>query len=251
MVNRFDSWFRKTSAFARHKVAICLLAAALPIAIRVAALRFLPIPYPSVHDEFSYLLGADTFASGRITNPPHPMWVHFETFHENFLPTYASKYPPGQALFMAFGQKFLHHPWFGVCVSFGVMCACICWMLQGWLPPVYALLGTVIAIGQIGIFGYWMDSYWGGAVPAIGGSLVLGAMARLAKRSSASAATLGALGMMILANSRPYEGMALSLGAVLGLLWWRRRTGRLAGLWAARVLIPAVLVFLSGSAWTG
>jgi hypothetical protein len=251
MVNRFDSWFRKTSAFARHKVAICLLAAALPIAIRVAALRFLPMPYPSVHDEFSYLLGADTFASGRITNPPHPMWVHFETFHENFLPTYASKYPPGQALFMAFGQKFLHHPWFGVCLSFGVMCACICWMLQGWLPPVYALLGTLIAIGQIGIFGYWMDSYWGGAVPAIGGSLVLGAMARLAKRSSASAATLGALGMMILANSRPYEGLALSLGAVLGLLWWRRRTGRLAGLWAARVLIPAVLVCLAGTAWTG
>ncbi len=249
---KWSGWlFRKIAAFAKHRAAACLLAAAIPIVIRVAALPFLSMPYPYVHDEFSYLLGADTFASGRITNPPHPMWVHFETFHENFQPTYASKYPPAQALFMAFGQKFLGHPWFGVCISFGVMCATLCWMLQGWIPPVYALLGTLIAIGQIGIFGYWMDSYWGGAVPAIGGSLVLGAMVRLVKRSSTSASILGALGLMILANSRPYEGLVVSVGAVLGLLWWRRRTGRLAGLGKPRVLIPGLLVCLAGVAWIG
>jgi hypothetical protein len=251
MVKWSDWLFHRIAAFARHRAAACLLAAFIPIGIRVAALPFLPMPYPFIHDEFSYLLGADTFASGRITNPPHPMWVHFETFHENFQPTYSSKYPPAQSLFMAVGQKFLHYPWFGVCLSFGVMCASLCWMLQGWMPPVYALLGSLVAIGQFGIFGYWMDSYAGGAVPAIGGSLVLGAAVRLAKKSSVSASVLGALGLMILANSRPYEGLALSLGAAIGLIWWRRRRGRLAGLWKPRVLIPAALICLAGVTWIG
>jgi hypothetical protein len=251
MVKWSERLFRKIARFARHRAAACLLAAAIPIGLRVATLPLLPMPYPLVHDEYSYLLGADTFASGRLANPPHPMWEHFETFHENFQPTYSSKYPPGQALFMAFGQKFLHHPWFGVCLSFGVMCASICWMLQGWMPPVYALLGSLVAIGQFGIFGYWMDSYWGGAVPAIGGSLLLGAVARLAKRSSARASFLGGLGLMVLANSRPYEGFALAVGAAIALLWWRRRTRGVAGLWKPRVLIPGALVCLAGIGWLG
>ena len=253
MVKWFDSLFQKTTVLARHRVAACFLAAAIPIAIRVAALPFIPTPYPFVHDEFSYLLGADTLASGRLTNPPHPMWVHFETFHENFQPTYESKYPPGPALFMAAGQKLLRHPWFGVCLSFGVMCASICWMLQGWLPSVYALLGSLVAIGQLGIFGTWMDSYWGGAVPAIGGSLVLGAVPRLAKGSSVSASLLGGLGLMILANSRPYEGLALAVGAGAGLLWWRRRHWggrRWIDLLKPRVLLPGLLVCIASLGWT-
>src|SRR4051812_5974561 len=74
------------------------------LALRLAVLPIEPIPQPSVHDEFAYLLQADTFARGRLTNPTPPMWVHFETFHVVFQPSYFAKFFPAQGVFLGLGK---------------------------------------------------------------------------------------------------------------------------------------------------
>src|SRR5262249_5463419 len=66
----------------RHRAACVVFLFVLCAGLRVAMLHRIPPPLPEIHDEFVNLLGADTFASGRITNPPHPLRRFFETTHE-------------------------------------------------------------------------------------------------------------------------------------------------------------------------
>src|SRR5439155_9944779 len=149
-------WFEKLESrffqLSRRKSVSVAIIGATALALRAAILPVLPIPKPAVHDEFSYLLMADTFAHGRLANPTHPMWIHFETFHVNQKPTYASIYYPAQGIFLAAGQVFFRNPFWGVWLSSGLMCAALCWMLQGWLPPFWALLGAFLAVIRLGTF---------------------------------------------------------------------------------------------------
>ena len=140
-------------------------------------------PPPLEHDEYSYLLGAETFLNGHLTNPPHPMWRHFDTFHVLQQPTYNSKYPPANALVIAAGWKISGHPIVGVWLGFVFMCVALCWMLQGWLGEGWGL-GVTLAYTSYDALSYWSYSYWGGAVAAGAGALVLGALYQIVAMSA-------------------------------------------------------------------
>ena len=221
---------------------------------------FAGIPQPRIHDEFSYLLNADTFAHGRLTNPPHPMWKHFDTFHVIQHPTYASKYQPAQGLSLALGQVVFGHPIVGVWLSVALACTAICWMLAGWFPLRWAWIGGLVAVIRIvfsgpynlDYFAYWSRSYWGGTVATLGGALVFGALPRIMKTIRLQDALWLALGLAILANSRPFEGLVVSIPVVVVLGIWIIKSNYVS--WRirfCRVMLPVVLVLLLTASWMG
>ena len=217
-----------------------LLLAVLPVALRLLLLPHHPVPSPDIYDEFSHLLVADTLRHFRLANPPHPLSQFFETFFVLQQPTYSSIYPIGQGLALALGWTIFGLPWAGVILTVAALCALCYWMLRGWTTSGWALVGGLLAVIEFGPLNQWMNNYWGGALPAVGGCLVFGALPRIRQSGRLRDAVLLGVGLAINLLTRPYESIFLLLGVVLYFLPALRKSGALRAL-----LRPAAVVVVT------
>ncbi len=236
----------------RKHLAVAIMGAS--VLLRLAILPLRPAPLPFIPDDFSFLLAGDTFAHGRLANPTPAMWTHLETVHVTMRPTYASMYFPGYGLVLAGGQFVFHNPWLANVMMDALMCASLCWMLQAWLPPAWALLGGVLAVLRLGLFSYWINTFFGAsALPAaLGGALVLGGLPRLMRTARLRYGVLIALGGMLLILTRPYEGALLFLPvAVMLVRWILRGEKRLSFGRLLRLAALPVAIVLAALAWLG
>lgn len=230
-------WLKKTLPAA-------LILVLLWTVCRLAFLGHTGIPQPASHDEFSYLLGADTFAHGRLENPPHTLGKFFESPHILVRPVYVSKYPPGQALFLALGQRVFGSAFYGVLIGNALMLFTFCLMLFAWVPYPWALAVS----GMVGLClppqMYWTNSYWGGSVAASGGALVLLGIGIYRAKQALPAGVIFAFGALLLFWTRPFEGGVFTLIVLVVFakeLWRKRRTS---------VFLAALSVLALGGAWT-
>jgi len=247
-----DKWFgpldRLLAAVSKKRLMCVIGTGLMALALRAAVLPVIPPGEPGISDEFAYLLAAETFAQGRLTNQPHPMWVHFETAQQLSQPTRQSRYPVGQSLVLAAGQ-ILGHPWIGVWLSCALMCAAVLWMLQGWLPPSWALAGAFLVMLRFSTVSYWSTSYWGGAVAATAGALAAGALPRIMEQAKARYSIIMGFGLVLLANTRPFEGMVLGLGLGFILFVWMIRQKFLSfGKILKKIILPIFIVLAVGGA---
>ncbi len=237
------------AVLARHRVLAVGLVGVLAMVLRLSILPIAPIPEPVVSDEFSHRLLGETLALGRLSNPTHPMWAHLETIHVIQKPTYASMYLPGQGLFLALGIVLTGIAWIGVLFTAALLSMAICWALQGWLPPGWALFGGLLAVLRFGLFSYWVNSYWGGAVGAIGGALVIGSWPRIRRRTRVAPALLLALGLVLLAITRPFEGLIVCVPVAVAMgAWLNRLKASERRMAARRIVLPIASVLLLAGA---
>lgn len=248
LVNRIKRGWQRLAA-RPWQCGLVLVAVSLGLNVLFTIVQY---PQPVTHDEFSYLLASDTFASGRLANPAHPLWEHFETYHVLSRPSWVSKYPPASGMVMALGQALTGHPIVGVWLAFALATLAMYWMLRAWTAPQWAALGALLIAANGPLIRAWGQTYWGGSMALLGGALVFGGLRRIwsaEEQPLLRDAVLLGLGLVVMANSRPMEGLLVSVPVFVLLLVWLVKTTQLSWTYkCTRVAAPIILIGLAGLA---
>jgi energy-converting hydrogenase Eha subunit A len=106
----------------------------------------------------------------------------------------------------------------------------------------------MLAALRLGIFSYWMNKYWCASAAALRGALVLGALPRLKRPARSRDAVVMGLGLVILANSRSYEGLLLAVIVAVAMLLWLLGANRpRRSIALTSVMLPLALMLVLGA----
>ncbi len=171
--------------------------------------------HPVVHDEFAYLFQAKTFAAGRLFYPSPPEPLFFDAMHILTEPVYASKYPPGHALYLA-PWTAVGAPWAG-----SLLLTFVSLLLMGALARRYVgSWGALLLVVLFGISPMEMKvapTYLSQITLLAGAAAYLYLLQRTGGRGkTAAAGTAGAL-LGFLFFTRPLNALVLA-GASIPLL---------------------------------
>lgn len=235
----------------RTSFVVAVFASLLWLAVRLLTTRHVPAPEPQIHDEFSYLLGADTFVHGRLANPPHPLGRFFESPHILIQPTYSSKFPPGQAAWLALGIRLLGSPYRAVLFQSVCLVFVLALMFCAWTRLTIAALMTFLAgFALLPPVLTWSLSYMGGSAAAIGAALVLCALGWFLRvRSPVATGVVMTFGVLSLFFTRPYEGGVFCAALLVGSAWLLRQNLLRQRTALLRLALSAAPILLTGFAW--
>ncbi len=234
-----------------------LTAAILAVVLNLAFWSLFRFPHATQIDEFAYLFAAETFVQGRLTNETHPLHESLTGAREQgFLihePTWQSKFPPGNSLFLAVGM-LCGDPRIGLLLSAGLAFGGLCWMLQAVFPLRWAATGTLLALLNWFLLVYFGNAMFNGYPAMFSGTLIFGALFRIVRQPRLRDGILFGTGAVLLALTRPLEGLFTCLPAAAVLCWqvigWRVSSEhRQAAL--RKALLPAGMVVLAGLSWLG
>jgi len=193
---------------------------------------------PNEFDEHGHILLGETLLQGRFANPAHPFWVHFETFSEVVQPRYVSFYSPANGAIIALGDLALGVRTAGFWLVGAAAAAATVWAARAWLTPAWSLVAGLLAALHP-TFSFWNNTYHGGGVAALAAALLLGATARLCRRPTTGMLAVAAVAIVLLANSRPYEGLVLIAACSIFIL---QTNARAVPAMLRRIAAPLVIL---------
>ncbi|MEQ1903575.1 MAG: hypothetical protein ABL888_05285 [Pirellulaceae bacterium] len=202
-------------------------------------------PVPTIHDEFSHLLVADTLLHGRLSNPTPPVWPAFQSEHIVVTPSYASKYPIGNGALFALGRLIAGVPQAGPWLGAFLASAAVVWMVRGVSTlRVSIWAGLMVALHPY-LQSVWSQIFVNGWLAMASACMVVGASIRLGRSWNGPVAAVFACGAVGLALTRQMEGLVCIIFATSFFL---KRFVSVSGKWWPEFFPRRISWFLSPGA---